>query len=455
MKISLDSRSNALVIALLASFITPFVASSINIALPVIGRDLGINVLILGWLPTIYLLSLAIFLIPVSRLADIYGRKKIFTWGIVIYTISSFCAGFSVNGEMLLLFRVIQGIGSAMIFGNLTAIVAAAFPILERGKALGVALTGAYLGLFLGPSLGGFLTQNLGWQSIFFFNVPLGIFCAYSASNIKKEWKHAQGQQFDLYGALILASSLVFFMVGLSLLPEIQAIILLFLGIVCGVLFYYFQAGNESPLFEVGLLKNRGFSWNSMAALIAYTAAYPLIFLLSLYLQYALALSPQNAGIILSAQPMVIAALSPFTGRLSDQKNPNLVAAGGMGFIILSLILLLVVSRIGSIYLILGGMVLLGLGFALFSTPNMNMVMSSVQEEFLGAAAATMSSVRVIGQMLGMAISLFFINLYIGTADIKADNLPLFLEAMQFSFIIFAILCLVGLILILQGRKID
>ncbi|MBV1768118.1 MAG: MFS transporter, partial [Methanobacterium sp.] len=184
-----DTRSYALIIALLASFLTPFVGSSINIALPVIGRDLGINALFLGWIPTIYLLALAILLIPMGRISDIYGRKRIFQWGIIIFTISSFLASFSISGEMLLFFRIVQGVGSAMIFGNVSAIVAAVFPVMQRGRALGWAATGAYLGLFLGPPLGGFLTQNLGWQSIFYFNVPLGIFCAYSARHIKEEWR--------------------------------------------------------------------------------------------------------------------------------------------------------------------------------------------------------------------------------------------------------------------------
>lgn len=450
-----DPRSYALIIALLASFLTPFVGSSINIALPVIGRDLGINALFLGWIPTIYLLALAVLLIPMGRISDIYGRKRIFQWGIIIFTIASFLASFSISGEMLLFFRIVQGVGSAMIFGNVSAIVAAVFPVMQRGRALGWAATGAYLGLFLGPPLGGFLTQNLGWQSIFYFNVPLGIFCAYSARHIKEEWREAEGEKFDLKGTLILGTSLILFMMGLSFLPDTSGLIFLVMGLVAGVVFYYFESGLKSPVFNVDLFKNKGFTWNGVAALISYTAAYPIIFLLSFYLQYVLNLNPLWAGLFLSAQPLIIAGLSPYAGRMSDTKNPSKVAAGGMAFIILSLGVFFLLPWFMSIYLVLLGLIFLGLGFALFAAPNSNLVMSSLPEKYFGVAASTITSMRVMGQMLGMGIALLLINLYLGTADIKPDNIILFLDVMQISFIIFAVLSFFGFLITYQGRDRD
>jgi Arabinose efflux permease len=170
----MSPKKYALMVAVLTSFLTPFVGSSINIALPSIGMEFNASAILLGWIPTTYLLALAVCLVPFGRIADIYGRKRVFTWGIILFTVSSFLATMSFSMDMLLLFRVLQGAGSAMIFGNLFAIIASIFPASERGKALGITITGAFLGLFLGPVLGGFLTEYFGWRSIFFFNVPLG-----------------------------------------------------------------------------------------------------------------------------------------------------------------------------------------------------------------------------------------------------------------------------------------
>jgi len=301
-----DKRSFALIVAFVASFLTPFVGSSINIALPEISNDLAINAIVLGWIPTTYLLILGVLLVPVGRFSDIYGRKKVFWYGIIIFTIASFLATFSFSGETLILFRAIQGIGSAMIFANVSAMVVSMFPVMERGKALGITVTGAYLGLFLGPVLGGFLTASLGWRSIFLFNVPLGIITALAVSKIKEEWKPAQGESFDIKGTLIFALSIILIILGLSQLPDINGVILFVGGVITGTIYYYYQNRIESPVFDLSLFKNRAFGFNSLATLISYTASYPLIFLLSLYLQYALKLGPAMAGLVLAVQPLTV-----------------------------------------------------------------------------------------------------------------------------------------------------
>lgn len=197
MKIIEDPRSYAFLMAILASFLTPFVASSINVALPSIGLEFAMDPFVLAWVPTVYLLAVGSLLIPMGRLADIYGRRRIFQFGIILFTVSSIFAGFSISAEMLLLFKVIQGIGGAMIFSNISAIIFSVFPPVERGYALGWSATGTYFGLFFGPALGGFLTRYFGWRSIFYFNVPLSALCAYAIGKIEFEWREAEGERFD------------------------------------------------------------------------------------------------------------------------------------------------------------------------------------------------------------------------------------------------------------------
>ncbi len=445
-----DKRSFALIVAFVASFLTPFVGSSINIALPEISNDLAINAIILGWIPTTYLLILGVLLVPLGRLSDIYGRKKVFWYGIITFTIASFLATFSFSGETLILFRAIQGIGSAMIFANVSAMVVSMFPVMERGKALGITVTGAYLGLFLGPVLGGFLTASLGWRSIFLFNVPLGIITALAVSKIKDEWKPAQGESFDIKGTLIFALSIILIILGLSQLPDINGVILFVGGVVTGTIYYYYQNRIESPVFDLSLFKNRAFGFNSLATLISYTASYPLIFLLSLYLQYALKLGPAMAGLVLAVQPLTVTIFSSWAGKLSDEKDPHLMAASGMGIIaIATMALAFFKSSIWEIALLLS---ILGFGFAIFGTPNTNIVFSSVKKKNFGVAGASLGTMRVTGQLMGMAISLFLLNIFIGGTFIGPENIDLFVMCTRISLILFSLLCLVAVAVTWVGK---
>ena len=448
-----DTRSFALILAFLASFLTPFVGSSINIALPPISQELSINAIIMGWIPTTYLLVLAVLLIPVGRFSDIYGRKKVFSMGIIIFTTASFLAGFSISGEMLLFLRVIQGIGSAMIFANVTAMVASVFPVMERGRALGIAVTGAYLGLFLGPVLGGILTENLGWRSIFFFNVPLGIINTFAAFKLKEEWKPSAGESFDITGTVILGISMVLVILGLTQLPQTSGALLLTAGLISGLMYYLYQSRVETPVFDLSIFKNRVFGFNSLATLISYTASYPIIFLFSLYLQYALELNPATAGLVLSVQPLVITLSSSYFGRLSDRKNPRLLAMGGMALVTLATFGLAFFKDY--LWEIIPLLIIMGIGFALFGTPNNNIVFSSVKKKYFGVAGASLSTMRVVGQLIGMAVSLLLLNIFIGGSFIGPDNIDLFILCTQISLILFGILCFVAILVTWRGKEPD
>jgi multidrug resistance protein len=192
-----------LLIASVSSFITPFLSSSINIALPSIGAEFGIDVVYLSWLVTSYLLGTAVFLVPFGRIADIYGKKKVFLYGTITFTVGSLMAIFVTSAEVLLLTRVLQGLGSAMVFGTGVAILISVYPLQERGKALGINVAAVYLGLSIGPTVGGFLTHYWGWRSIFLATAALGILVIILVlSKLKGEWIDAPGEKFDLPGSL-------------------------------------------------------------------------------------------------------------------------------------------------------------------------------------------------------------------------------------------------------------
>ncbi|MBM4240353.1 MAG: MFS transporter [Euryarchaeota archaeon] len=440
----ISGKNYALILAIFASFIPPFVGSSINVALPTIASEFGISAIILSWIPTAYLLALAIFLVPFSRIADIYGRKKVFIYGMILFTISSFLAALSNSGFMLIFFRIFQGIGSAMIYGNLFAIIISFFPATERGKALGLTITGVFMGLFLGPVLGGFLTQYLGWRSIFIINVPIGIITTFAATKLKGEWAEAIGEKFDTIGSIILGLSLILMMYGLSELPEKIGVFLILAGLVGIFIFYKVEKRTDSPVLNVNLFKNRAFTSNNLVALINYSAGVSVVFVLSLYLQYIKGLSPEDAGIILAVQPVMMAIFSPFAGRLSDKIEARIVASVGMAVSSAGLAIFIFLDKNTSLDLAVAGLIILGIGFALFTSPNTNAVMSSVKKKYYGAASATLSTMRVMGQMSGMGIAILSLALFLGNAKIVPENFGLFLASAKTSFLIFSFLSLIG-----------
>jgi EmrB/QacA subfamily drug resistance transporter len=450
-----QSRKVVLLISVMASFLTPFMGSSVNIAIPSIGKEFAIHAVLLGWIATAYLLAAAVFLVPFGRIADIYGRKRIFTYGISIYTISSLLCAMSSSVVMLISCRVLQGIGGAMIFGTAVAILTSVFPVGERGKALGINVAATYAGLSLGPFLGGLLTQYFGWRSIFIANVPLGLITiAFVCWKLKGEWADARGEKFDLSGSIIYGVAIVAMVYGLSLLPALPGILVILIGISGFLIFIWWEAKLTSPIVHMDLLrKNTTFAFSNLAALINYSATFAVTFLLSLYLQYAKGFSPQNAGFILVSAPAVQALFSPAAGRLSDKIEPRILASIGMGLTAIGLILLTFLDKNTAIEFVLISLIILGFGFALFSSPNTNAVMSSVNRRAYGVASATLATMRQIGMTLSMGIAMLLFAICIGRVEITPEYYPSFLTSIKIAFIIFAALCSGGIFASLARGK--
>ncbi|WP_455364668.1 MFS transporter [[Eubacterium] cellulosolvens] len=440
------NKNYVLFIAVLGSFITPFLGSSVNIALPSIGKEFSTDAITISWIATSYLLAAAIFLVPFGRAADIYGRKRIFTYGVVIYTVSSFLSAVSPSILLLLLSRILQGVGGALIFGTCIAILTSVFPVGERGKALGVTVAAVYLGLSLGPVVGGILTQNFGWRSIFLVNVPLGLLLTlFVLWKVKGEWAEAKGERLDASGSIIFAVTLAVIIYGFSLLPALEGILSILGGCIGLILFFRWEMRVKSPILNVDLFRrNTVFTFSNLAALINYCATFAVSFLLSLYLQYIKNLSPQSAGLVLISQPLMQAIFSPLAGKLSDKIEPRLVASAGMMSTVVGLSLLIALDVDTSLTYVVTILILLGLSFALFSSPNTNAVMSSVERKFYGVASATVGTMRLIGQMLSMGIVMLVFALYIGKTSISPESYPVFLTSMKTAFSVFSVLCVFG-----------
>lgn len=450
------NKRYALVVATLGSFLAPFMGSSVNIALPSIGEEFSMDAILLSWVATSYLLSAAVFLVPFGKIADIYGRKKIFTYGMLLYTAFSLLCGISSSSTLLIFFRMLQGMGSAMVFGTGIAIITSVFPLGERGKALGINVASVYLGLTLGPFLGGLLTQHFGWRSVFLVNVPVGLATILIIFwKLKGEWAEARGERFDLIGSMCYGLTLVAMMYGFSLLPAMSGAYLILLGALGLLLFVKLEMKAEAPVLDVNLFrKNTVFAFSNLAALISYSATFAVAFLLSLYLQYVKGLSPQDAGILLVSQPVVMAILSPLAGRLSDVIEPRVVASAGMAITVVGLLLFTLLDEKTALSFILLSLVLLGFGFALFSSPNTNAVMSSVEKRFYGVASGTIGTMRLIGQMLSMGIAMLIFAVYIGRVEITPEYYEFFLRSVRLAFLIFAVLCFGGIFASLARGKV-
>jgi len=450
------NKRAALLVATLASFLTPFMGSSVNIALPSIGKEFLMDAVLLNWVATSYLLAAAMFLVPFGKIADIYGRKKIFLYGVLIYTISSFLSAISTSAITLISFRILQGIGSAMIFGTGVAILTSVFPVGERGKVLGINAAAIYLGLSLGPFLGGVLTQHFSWRSIFLANVPLGlVIVIFAFCKLKGEWAEARGEKFDFIGSIVYGISLATIMYGFSLIPAMSGLWLVLGGIFVLLLFVGWETKAENPVLDINLFRNNTvFAFSNLAALINYSATFAVGFFLSLYLQYIKALSPQNAGLILVSQPVVMAIFSPFAGRLSDKFEPRIIASAGMALSVVSLSLFAFLNQKTALEFVVASLILLGFGLAFFSSPNTNAVMSSVERRFYGVASATLGTMRLTGQMLSMGIAMLIFAIYIGKVQITPQYYPLFLTSIKTAFIIFAVLCFAGIFASLARGKV-
>ncbi|MFA7467248.1 MAG: MFS transporter [Desulfotomaculaceae bacterium] len=437
-----------LMVAATAAFLTPFMGSAINLAIPSIGREFGANAYMLSWVATSYILASAAFLLPFGRLADIVGRKKIFLIGIVSFGLSSLLCGMAWSIEMLIAFRVLQGIGSSMIFGTSMAILTSVFPPQERGKVLGITVATVYVGLSMGPVLGGAMNHNLGWQSIFFLTTIISVLVILlTVARLKGEWAGARGERYDLTGAVLYVAGLVALMYGFSSVAASEwAKYLLAVGLVLMLVFIRHETKIQQPLMNLRLFsRNAAFAFSNLAALINYCATFAVGFLLSLHLQVVMGYNSQAAGLILLSQPVLMALISPFAGKLSDRVEPRVLASWGMILSTLGLLFLCFISVSTPLWLLITDLAILGTGFALFSSPNTNAVMSAVEKRFYGVASSTLGTMRLLGQAFSMAIVTLVLAMFVGRAELTATNAVQFLAGVRLAFIIMTVLCFGGI----------
>ncbi len=443
---SVAGKTTALVVTTMSSFLTPLSLAMVNVALPSIGKEFSMDAVSLSWVATAYLLSAAIFLVPLGKVADIHGRKKIFLIGTSVFTVASFFMGIAPTPFVLILFRAIQGVGASTLFGVSVAILSSVFGQGERGKVIGINVAAVYSGLSFGPFVGGLLTQHLGWRSVFLINIPFGIIMVIAILwKLKGEWADARGEKFDLIGSLIYCLMLLTLIYGFSHLPTLISVVLILVGIAGIMAFVWWEERTKNPVLEIGLFRsNRAFALSNAAALINYSATFAVGFLMSFYLQYIKGLSPQNTGFVLVSQPVFMAIFSPLAGRVSDKVEARIVASTGMALTSLGLLLFVFLTTETPIPFIVVSLIILGSGFAFFSSPNTNAIMGSVESKFYGIASSVLATMRLLGQMFSMGIAMLIFTVLIGRVEILPAYYPQLLKSIRLAFLVFGLLCIGG-----------
>jgi len=437
-------------IVAITSFLSTFLISSVNIALPAIEKDFAMNAITLSWVITSFLLATAMFLLPMGRLGDLTGIRRMFKTGLVVFTLASLLCGLAVSGTWLIVFRFLQGIGAALTSTTGPAILVAAFLPQHRGRVLGISVSAVYLGLAFGPFAGGILTQFLGWRSLFLLAFGAGSITVFITFLFlgKDEFTAKANQKIDLKGTFFYMLALVMLLYGSSRIPETLGWGLMAGGVVSMLVFWWLETRSAMPVINTRLFtENRLFAYSNLAALINYSATFAIVFLLSLYLQKIKGLSPSDAGLILIAQPVVMALFSPVAGRLSDRIQPRYLTTAGMSMCTLGLVAFSTLSATTSVGVIVAILIWVGLGFALFSSPNMNTIMSSVSKTQLGIASGSAATMRVVGQIVSMTIATLFFAAMFGNQTVEAIAIPLFIKAVKWAFISFSLISIIGIYL--------
>ncbi|MCC7412497.1 MAG: MFS transporter [Gammaproteobacteria bacterium] len=449
------ARRTALVVVCLSSFITPLMLSSVNVAVPAIADGLRADAVATSWIATAYLLASSVFLLPFGRLADMHGRKRFFLAGMIVVSVASLLAGTAGSIEVLLAWRALQGVGAAMLFGTGVAILSAVYPRERRGGVIGISASAVYLGLTCGPLFGGWVVHTLGWRYVFVYHVPFTVVAIYLIlTRLEGEWADGRGESFDLIGAAIYATAIVTLMYGISRLPAPTAYGLLLLGVLGLAAFVRFERGRTHPVFDVSLFfNNQVFACSCSAALLMYSAVFANSFLMSLYLQNLRGMSANAAGMVLMAQPVVQMVLSPAAGRLSDRFEPRVVASAGAAITVIGLVLLARLDDASTLATVIVSLMTVGLGFGLFSSPNVNAIMSAVEPRQFGLAGGSMATVRVLGQMSSMAVATVVLTLVMGRVQIAPAYHDSLARSISLCFVVAAALAGVGIALSLaRGR---
>ncbi|HYU33521.1 MAG TPA: MFS transporter [Thermoanaerobaculia bacterium] len=393
------------------TFMSALDGSAVNTVLPVLRRELHTTVAGVEWVTTVYLLVVSALLLSFGRAGDLRGHKRIYIAGFGIFVLGSALCGLAPSIGALIALRGLQAVGAAMLFASAPAILTKTFPVEQRGRALGALGGFTYLGLTAGPSLGGWLTSVLGWRSVFYINVPVGALAiALALRNIEDDRPERTGERFDPPGAALFTAGLVALLVALNQghswgWGSVPVIALLVAAAVLLAGFVAVELRRPDPMLDLSLFRSWTFSAATVSALLNYICVYSVLFVLPFLLIQGRGLDPRHAGLVLTAQPIVMAIVAPLAGALSDRLGSRLPATFGMLCLAAGIFLLASLADHASLRAIAGALGVVGLGIGVFVSPNNSALMGAAPRHRQGIAAGVLATARNLGMVLGVGLS--------------------------------------------------
>ena len=430
------SRRNVLIAAALGSSLAPFMVSALIVALPSIGREFSADSASLGWVTSIFFLAAAVFLVPAGRIADLSGIKRIYTIGIGVYLLSALLCIFAPDIQALIAARFVTGFGAGMVFGTSIALVTLVYPEAERGKAIGINVTAMAVGFLLGFFLGGLLTFYAGWRSILIVTIPPEIIIiGLIMTRIRGECEILRRGDPDIPGMFLYGMTVFLLMAGFSILPRPLGGWLFASGLVSLLLFIVQEKRAKNPLLNLGeIINNKTFVRANIAALFFNTSNFGVIFLMSLYLQSVKGIDARAAGTILLIPIIFMAGLSPYAGRLSDRIAPRIVICAGALVTSVSLIILTFIEKGTPVFVIVIALILIGTGIALFQSPLIRALVSSVTREMYGLSSGMVETMRLMGMTISIAIALIVFALTGAGVPAGPGAIPSYLSSLHAIF---------------------
>ncbi len=430
----------------IGGFITPLISTMMNLSLLNIGNEFGVGSHQQAYVNTAFLLSSVVFMVPMAKVGDIYGKKKVFLFGNIVLAAVCLVAPFSPSFPFLILCRIVMGLGSASLVTTAIALITDVFPTNERGGAIGLQTMCVYIGLAAGPPLGGLLNDAFGWHSLFFVIIPIAALAMLLMSRFKHEIVADPGAAMDWKCSVLYGMAIALTMGGVINMPEAWAFAMVAAGLVLLALFVRSQSGKEDPLLKVSLFRHRVFAGSCITAFLNYASSYSISFFMALYLQSIGGLTATEAGLLMLIQPGIQAVGTPYFGRMSDRiAEKRLLPTLGMLISACGIAMILFYGKTADFTLIIATMVVVGLGFSMFAAPNTSIIMGSVDRTETGEASAMVAVMRQTGMMVSMGVAMLFISVIMGSMDnLSPETYDSFLEVMRWSFVLCVIMCLVG-----------
>lgn len=446
----------ALHVAVLTAFLTTFSASCMNMSVPNMETDFQVNAAAIGWVITAYIMATAAMSIPFGKIADVKGRRKVMVAGICGYTIASAVLIFVPTFPILIFVRVIQGIFASMLFATNNAILISVYPPEKKGQMLGISIASTYIGLAAGPVLGGLINHYMGWRFIFLITAILAVIAFVLAlRGVPKIPVEENHKKPDLLGNVLFVAAIVITLYGLSNLSVFRfGWLILVIGLLIGVVFVLVERRADDPVVRISMFtKCKAFTFSNFAALLNYASTYAISYLMSIYLQVVKGYESQTAGIIMVAMPLMQAIFTPYMGKLSDRVKPHKLASIGMGICALALVLFTLLGEQTPIGFVILPLMIAGFGYAVFSSPNTNAILSLVNKEEYAIANSILSTMRTVGQSISMCIVTIIVGIILGNVALEYSAPADLVKTMHIMFVICVIMCVAGMFLSLQRRK--